>query len=209
MILKKLVPIVVAIFLAGCASSSGPSLPSTTYIANSEGSRLPADMSPGQRLTYLNQGMTKAQVIAVMGVAHSGSTYPPSLDCLSWLYMKPSDSRYSYLVAASVIFYKGNLVSTEPNGNDRGCQSALSPSDAERLLERLEKPAGEAAGKQTQDSSNDERVASALALQMFQPMYEDMKKELAAKPKDTELKARVLDMKKLIDDLKAKMSKSK
>ena len=194
MILKKIVPTIIAVILAGCASSSGPSLPSTTYIANSEGSRLPADMSPAQRLTYLNQGMTKAQVIAVMGVANGASTYPPSLECLSWIYKKLGS--YSTLAM-------------KPDEYDDGCKSSLSSTEAERLMEQLEKPAGEAAGKQTQDSSNDERVNSALALQMFQPMYEDMKKELAAKPKDTELKARVLDMKKLIDELKAKMSKSK
>ena len=207
MILKQIVPTIIAVILAGCASSSGPSLPSTTYIANSEGSRLPADMSPAQRLTYLSQGMSKAQVIAVMGVANGASTYPPSLECLSWIYKELGS--YSTLKTATVIFYKGNLVATKPNEYDSGCKNSLDSSDAERLLERLEKPAGEAAGKQTQDSSNDERVNSALALQMFQPMYEDMKKELAAKPKDTELKARVLDMKKLIDELKAKMSKSK
>ena len=126
---------------------------------------------------------------------------------MSWIYKELGS--YSILRTATVIFYKGNLVATKPNEYDSGCKNSLDSSDAERLLERLEKPAGEAAGKQTQDSSNDERVNSALALQMFQPMYEDMKKELAAKPKDTELKARVLDMKKLIDELKAKMSKSK
>lgn len=217
MIMKKLVPILAIAFLAGCASSSGsnsvPSLPSTIYIANSEGSKLAADMSPGQRLSYLNQGMTKAQVIAVMGIAHGASTYPPSFDCLDWQYLENHNSSYRPLVAATVIFYKGNLVSTNQGKSGQssmiGCAYELTPSKAKLLSESMVSSVDGATGSETRSSASDERLSNAITLQTLKPIYEAMKQELASNPKDSKLKAGVADMKKQIDELTAKMSKSK
>jgi outer membrane protein assembly factor BamE (lipoprotein component of BamABCDE complex) len=117
--MEKIYFFLIALFasiISGCHSAPKPTkplLPSTVYIQNSKGAALPADMSPAQRLVYLNLGMTKSQIIEVMGNPHAAAVVPPAFECLEWLYLDAEHA--SMMRQAVVIIGKDRLIETNPS----------------------------------------------------------------------------------------------
>jgi outer membrane protein assembly factor BamE (lipoprotein component of BamABCDE complex) len=110
-------------FLSACllaACETAPTLPSTTYLDGSKGKGLPVNMSPAQRLAFADLKMTKKEVIDVMGFPHASGSFPPNIECMSWIYINPKYQNISMKTNAIAIFKNGQLISSNPDF-DRGC----------------------------------------------------------------------------------------
>ncbi len=122
------ITLISACILAACETA--PTLPSTTYLDGSKGKGLPANMSPAQRLAFVDLKMTKKEVIDVMGFPHASGSFPPNIECMSWIYTDPAYSSGVIKSNAIIVFKNGNVISSNPKSRD-GC--ALSAYEFQAL----------------------------------------------------------------------------
>jgi hypothetical protein len=71
-------------------------------------------MSPAQRLAFVDLKMTKKETIDVMGFPHASGSFPPNIECMSWIYIDPAYSNIAIKTSAIVVFKNGNVISTSP-----------------------------------------------------------------------------------------------
>lgn len=116
--------------LSACILSACETLPSTTYLDGTKGKGLPVDMSPAQRLAFVDLKMTKKEVIDVMGFPHASGSFPPNIECMSWIYIDPAYSSGRIKTDAIVVYKNGKVISSNPKSG-RGC--ALSANEFQAL----------------------------------------------------------------------------
>lgn len=108
------------------ACQTQPTLPSTTYLDGSKGKGLPSNMSPSQRLAFVNQKMMKNEVIDVMGFPHASGSFPPNIECMLWSYQQTYQIK-----KAIVLFRDGRVVSSNPDAL-LGC--SIFPHEIDALI---------------------------------------------------------------------------